>query len=211
MDELKRLLSSGDAEGLTGEVKRLLDSGTKAGEILNDGLIATMAVIGERFKKNEIFIPEVLVSADAMQAATKLLEPYLAESGIKPAGRVLVGTVKGDLHDIGKNLVCMMLKGAGFEVEDCGIDVSAEKFIESIKSSGAQVLALSSLLTTSMPAMKETIEGLKANDMRDKIKVMVGGAPITKGFADQIGADGYGKDAAEAVDLAKEFLKIEVK
>lgn len=211
MDNLSKFLSSGDAEGLAKEVALLLDGGTPPGKILNEGLIAGMGAIGERFKNNEIFIPEVLISADAMQAAMKVLEPYLIEAGIKPIGKVVIGTVKGDLHDIGKNLVSMMLKGSGLEIEDCGIDVPPQKFVEAIKKGDAQILAMSSLLTTSMTAMRLTIEELKANNLRDKVKIMVGGAPITKGFADEIGADGYGKDAAEAADLVKGFLGIGVR
>jgi len=210
MEGLKKLLYSGDSENLAGEVGRLLEEGAAPEEILNDGLIAGMAVVGEKFKNNEIFIPEVLISADAMQAGMKVLEPRLIEAGVKPIAKVVIGTVKGDLHDIGKNLVSMMLRGSGFQIEDCGIDVSTEKFIEAINKSEAQILAMSSLLTTSMPAMKKTIEDLKHSGLRDKVKIMVGGAPITEGFAREIGADGYGKDAAEAVDLAKGFLKVEV-
>lgn len=210
MDRLKELLRAGDAEGLAAEVSRMLEEGASPEAILNDGLISCMGRIGEQFKKNEIFIPEVLISADAMNAGMKILEPRLIEAGVKPAARIVVGTVKGDLHDIGKNLVSMMLRGAGFEIEDCGIDVPVEKFIEALKRSDAEILAMSSLLTTSMPAMRDTIEELKASGLREKVKVMVGGAPITDGFARQIGADGYGKDAAEAVDLARSFLKVKV-
>jgi 5-methyltetrahydrofolate--homocysteine methyltransferase len=210
MDALKNFLFNGDADSLSNEVERLLKEKIGPEDILNEGLISAMAVIGEKFKNNEIFIPEVLISADAMHAGLKVLEPYLVEAGVKPIGRVVVGTVKGDLHGIGKNLVVMMLKGAGFQIEDCGIDVPPEKFVESIKNTGADILAMSSLLTTSMPAMKSTIDALKTNDLRDNVKIMVGGAPITKGFADEIGADGYGKDAAEAVDIAKNFLGVKV-
>lgn len=211
MDRLKELLFSGDAEGLADEVGGLVKKGMPPDKILNEGLIAGMSAIGERFKCNEIFIPEVLISADAMQAGMKVLEPSLVEAGIKPVGKVVIGTIKGDLHDIGKNLVGMMLKGAGFEIEDCGIDVPPQKFVEALKKTNATILAMSSLLTTSMPAMRLTIEELKKNNMRDSIKVMVGGAPVTKGFSDEIGADEYGSDAAEAVDIARSFLGIEVK
>ncbi|MBL7069400.1 MAG: corrinoid protein [Candidatus Omnitrophica bacterium] len=210
MEELKKLLFSGDAENLAREVGRLLGEGTAPDKILNEGLIAGMGVVGGKFKNNEIFIPEVLISADAMQAGMKVLEPRLIEAGVRPIAKVVIGTVKGDLHDIGKNLVSMMLKGSGFQIEDCGIDVPAQKFIETINKSEAQILAMSSLLTTSMPAMKSTIEELEQNGLRGKVKIMVGGAPITEGFAREIGADGYGKDAVEAVDLAKGFLKIGV-
>ena len=211
MEELKNFLFIGDAEGLSKEVERLLKEGVRPEKILNDGLITAMAVIGEKFKLDEIFIPEVLISADAMHAGMNILEPYLAEAGVQPIGKIVVGTVKGDLHDIGKNLVMMMLKGAGFEIEDCGIDVTPDKFIEKIKASDANILAMSSLLTTSMQAMGLTIEALKADGLRNKVKVMVGGAPITEGFARQIGADGYGKSAVEAVDMAKNFLGLKVR
>lgn len=211
MDNLKNLLYSGDADGLVLEVTRLLNNNIKPETIVQDGLIAGMAVVGKKFKNNEVFIPEVLISADAMQAGMKVLEPLLALAGIKPIAKVVVGTVKGDLHDIGKNLVCMMLKGAGFEIEDCGIDVAPEKFVDAVDKSKACILVMSSLLTTSMPAMKQTISALEASSLRANVKIMVGGAPVTKGFADEIGADGYGKDAAEAVDLAKDFLNAKVK
>lgn len=212
METLKGLLYSGDAENLVREVSRLLDAKVSPARILNEGLIAGMAVVGERFKRNETFIPEVLISADAMQAAMKILEPHLVKAGVKPMGKVVIGTVKGDLHDIGKNLVSMMLKGAGFEIEDCGIDVAPQRFVDTLRKTNAGILAMSALLTTSMPSIRLTIEALEAGDMRDRVKVMVGGAPLSEGFARKVGADGYGKDAAEAVDLAKEFMaKIEVR
>jgi len=211
MDELKRFLFAGDEEALTKEVTRFLDEGIAPDKILKEGLIAGMSVIGVKFRNNEIFIPEVLLSADAMHAGMKILEPHLIEAGVKPIGKVVIGTIKGDLHDIGKNLVSMMLRGAGFQIEDCGIDVPPQKFIDTVKNTDAQILAMSSLLTTSMPAMKLTIEELRANNLRDKVRIMIGGAPITKGFADEIGADGYGKDATEAVDLAKDFLRLGVR
>ncbi len=211
MDNLKQFLFAGDADGLTKEVERLLKENIAPDKILNEGLVAGMAIVGVRFKSNEIFIPEVLISADAMHAGMKVLEPYLAEAGVKPKARVVIGTVKGDLHDIGKNLVMMLLKGAGFQIEDCGIDVHPEKFIEAIKSTDAGILAISSLLTTSMSNMRLTIDALKEHNLREKVKVMIGGAPITKGFADEVGADGYGKDAAEAVDLANEFIQMKFK
>jgi 5-methyltetrahydrofolate--homocysteine methyltransferase len=210
MDKLKILLYEGDTDGLIVRIRHFLHEGIPPGVILNDGLIPGMAVVGEKFKNSEIFIPEVLIAADSMHAATMVLKPYLVQAGIEPIGRVVIGTVKGDLHDIGKNLVMMMLKGAGFEVKDCGIDVQPERFVQALKDTGSPILAMSSLLTTSTAAMRQTIEALKAHNMRDRVKVMVGGAPITKGFAQEIGADGYGRDAAEAVDLAKAFLGIEV-
>ncbi len=206
MKEIQEFLIEGNAEKVKELVKSALDSNISPKEILDNGLIAGMDVVGRRFKNNEIFIPEVLIAAEAMNEALELIEPHLARCGVQPKGKVVVGTVKGDLHDIGKNLVTMMLKGAGFSVVDCGIDAAPQKFIDKIKVENATIVALSCLITTSMPSMAQTIEELKKQDIRDRVKIMVGGAPITQGFADQIGADGYGKDAASAVTLAKEFL-----
>ncbi len=194
----------GDQNTAVEITKQALDEGTAPKSVLEDGLIAGMNVIGTRFKANEVYIPEVLISARAMKSAMEILEPKLAESGVKPLGKALVGTVKGDLHDIGKNLVIMMLKGAGFEVIDAGIDVASDKFVEQAKATGAQIVGLSALLTTTMPAMEETIKALKVAGL--KTKTMIGGAPVTQGYADKIGADGYAADAASAVDLAKELL-----
>jgi len=163
-----------------------------------------MNTVGKRFKEGEFYIPEVLIAARAMKMAMEILEPKLAEAGVEPLGKALIGTVKGDLHDIGKNLVMMMLKGAGFEVTDAGTDVSAEDFVAEVKESGAQIVGLSALLTTTMSAMEKTIQTLK--DAGVNVKVMVGGAPVTQNFADKIGADGYAPDAASAVDIAKSLI-----
>lgn len=206
LNDIKSALSKGDRDGVTKSTKLALDSGIPIPEILNDGLIAAMETIGSKFKNNEIFIPEVLISAKAMHAGMAIIEPHFLKCGIKPAGKVVIGTVKGDLHDIGKNIVSMMLKGACFQVEDVGIDVPTEKFIEAVKG-GADIIAMSSLLTTSMNSMCDTIKALKAAGLRDKVKVMVGGAPITQEFAESIEADCYAKDAALAVDKARELLK----
>jgi len=187
--------------------KTALDSGLAIKKILEDGLIAGMNAIGVRFKNNEIFIPEVLISAKAMHAGMAILEPHFTASGIKPVGRVVIGTVKGDLHDIGKNIVSMMLKGACFQIDDFGIDVPPQKFVDAAKSANVDIIALSSLLTTSMGGMRDTIKLLEAAGLRKKVKVMVGGAPVTQEFASSIGADAYAKDAATAVDKAKELLK----
>jgi 5-methyltetrahydrofolate--homocysteine methyltransferase len=173
-------------------------------KILNEGLISGMNVIGARFKKNEVYIPEVLIAARAMKMAMELLEPKLVAAGVKPLGKFAIGTVQGDLHDIGKNLVAMMLKGAGFEVVDLGVDVSPEKFVERAKATGVQVVGMSALLTTTMPSMEKTIKALK--DAGLKTKVMIGGAPVTQAYADKIGANGYAADAATAVDVAKTLL-----
>jgi len=184
--------------------KAALDEGVAAEKVLEEGLIAGMNTVGKRFKEGEFYIPEVLIAARAMKMAMEILEPKLAEAGVEPLGKALIGTVKGDLHDIGKNLVMMMLKGAGFEVTDAGTDVSAEDFVAEVKESGAQIVGLSALLTTTMSAMEKTIQTLK--DAGVNVKVMVGGAPVTQNFADKIGADGYAPDAASAVDLAKSLI-----
>ncbi len=202
-EKISEMLQKGKAKDVEALVKEAVDAGTAAGDILDKGLIAGMAVIGEKFKKNEVYVPEVLIAARAMNAGMKILEPVLAESGVKPLGKVAIGTVKGDLHDIGKNLVCMMLKGAGFEVIDLGIDVAPEKFVEAAKN-GAQVVGLSALLTTTMPQMKAVIDALKEAGV--DAKVMIGGAPVTQAYAEEIGAGGYAPDAASAVDEAKKLI-----
>lgn len=207
LKDMKEALMRGDRDGVSKLTKAALDAGVSIPEILNDGLIAGMEIIGGKFKNNEVFIPEVLIAAKAMHSGMALIEPHFLKCGIKPVGRVVIGTVKGDLHDIGKNIVSMMLKGSCFEVVDCGIDVPTEKFIEAIRKGGVDILAMSSLLTTSMNSMKDTIKALKDAGLRDKVKIMVGGAPVTKEFADAIEADCYAKDAAIAVDKAKELLK----
>jgi len=181
-----------------------LNEGTAAESVLNDGLIAGMDIVGDRFKKNEIYIPEVLIAARAMKSAMEILEPELVKAGVKPIGRFLIGTVQGDLHDIGKNLVAMMLKGAGFEVIDLGVDVSPERFIEQARVADAQLIGMSALLTTTMPGMEKAIKALK--DAGISAKVMIGGAPVTQGYADKIGANGYAADAATAVDVAKSLV-----
>jgi len=208
LKSIKDALAKGDKAGVSKLTKEALDKGIEVKTILEDGLIASMNVIGEKFKANEIFIPEVLIAAKAMHAGIAVLEPYFTACGIKPAGKVIIGTVKGDLHDIGKNIVSMMLKGARFEIMDLGIDVPPGKFVEIVQAKGADIIAMSSLLTTSMGAMKDTIKLLKDAGIRDKVKIIVGGAPVTQNFADSIGADGYAKDAATAVDKAKELLKV---
>ena len=196
-------------QGKANDVKVLVDAEIKAGtpvrDILNKGLIAGMAIIGAKFKKNEVYVPEVLIAARAMHAGLSILEPHLAAAGVKPIAKVAIGTVKGDLHDIGKNLVAMMLRGAGFEVVDLKIDCPAEKFVQAAKD-GAMLLCLSALLTTTMPQMKSVIDALKAANV--KTPVLIGGAPVTQSYADEIGAQGYAPDAASAVDVAKVLLKI---
>ena len=192
------------------EVDRLtrqaLDDGFSANTILDDGLVAGMAIVGVKFRDNIIFVPEVLVAARAMKAGMAYVEPILSASGIEPVGTIIMGTVKGDLHDIGKNLCIMMLRGAGFVVEDLGVDTSPDEFIDAVMEHEAEVLGMSALLTTTMPNMGKTIDAFEENGLRDVVKIMVGGAPLTQEFADDFGADGYGKDAIDCVDLAKQFL-----
>lgn len=208
LTDIKDAVIKGSRDKVVKFTKEALDAGLEIKKILDEGLIGGMVVMGDRFKNNEVFIPEVLISAKAMHAGMALLEPHFVKHGIKPAGKVVIGTAKGDLHDIGKNIVSMMLKGAGFEIHDLGIDVPTEKFLEAIRRTGANILAISSLLTTSMGSMRDTIKALNDHGLRDKVKAMVGGAPITRDFADSIGADGYAKDAATAVDKAKELIKL---
>ena len=191
----------GDQNTAVEITKAALSEGTAAKSVLDEGLIAGMDIIGARFKKNEVYIPEVLIAARAMKMAMEILEPELAKAGVKPVGKLLIGTVQGDLHDIGKNLVAMMLKGAGFEVIDLGVDIGPDKFVEQAKVSGAQLIGMSALLTTTMPAMEKTITALKEAGI--SAKIMIGGAPVTQGYADKIGAHGYAPDAASAVDTAK--------
>ncbi|MFC1489791.1 corrinoid protein [Candidatus Latescibacterota bacterium] len=174
-------------------------------EILINGLIAGMSIIGERFKNNEVYVPEVLIAARAMHAGMDIIKPLLIETGVEPKGVVAIGTVKGDLHDIGKNLVMMMIEGAGFNIMDLGVDVPPEKYIQAVKD-GAQIIGMSALLTTTMPAMKNTIDAIKEAGLRDSVKIIVGGAPLTQAFADEIGADGYAPDAASASELASQLI-----
>lgn len=207
LEKIADSIIGGKAEDVKTLVRQALDENISAGQILNDGLIAGMNVIGKRFRNNEVYVPEVLIAARAMHSGMDILQPILAKSGVKPIAKIAVGTVKGDLHDIGKNLVIMMLHGAGFETTDLGIDLPPEKFVEAAKQ-GAQIIGLSALLTTTMPAMKKVIDVFKESGIRDKVKIMVGGAPVTQEYADEIGADGYASDAASAVDKAKELLKL---
>ncbi|MBN2357257.1 corrinoid protein [candidate division KSB1 bacterium] len=206
LQELCENVIAGNApkcEALTADA---LDSGLSAADVLNDGLVAGMNVVGEKFKNNEFYVPEVLIAARAMKAGMKVLRPKLVEAGVEPKGRLIMGTVKGDLHDIGKNLVAMMMEGAGFEVIDLGVDVAPDKFIAAAQEHHAQIIGMSALLTTTMLNMKDTIETLKSQGIRDTVKVIIGGAPVTQNFADEIGADGYSADAASAIDLVKAFL-----
>jgi len=186
-------------------VEEALSQGVDVETVLNDGLVAGMQVVGDKFKNNVFYVPEVLISARAMNAAMEVLAPKLSESGHQPIGTVVIGTVKGDLHDIGKNLVKMMLTGGGFQVIDVGIDVAPEKFVEETKAQGAGLVACSALLTTTMPQMKNVVEAVRAAGLTD-VKVMIGGAPVTQEYCDEIGADGYAPDAASAAELARELV-----
>jgi 5-methyltetrahydrofolate--homocysteine methyltransferase len=206
LEQISEELIKGKANEVKELVQKALEEGLSPGDVLNKGLLSGMSVVGDRFKKNEIYVPEVLIAARAMKAGTEVLKPLLAESGVKPTGTVVLGTVKGDLHDIGKNLVGMMMEGAGFAIVDLGTDVPSEKFVESAKESKAQIIAASALLTTTMTGMKDIVEKVKASDLGGKVKLMIGGAPVTQAFCDEIGADGYAPDAASAADLAKEFV-----
>ena len=196
----------GNSKLVVEEINLAIEAGIAPGSILNDGMIAAMAQVGKLFEEGEYFVPEMLIAARAMQRGLDVLKPYLSEDDVQSPGKVVIGTVKGDLHDIGKNLVAMMLEGAAFEVIDLGTDVSPERFIEAVKTNNAQIIAMSALLTTTMPNMKTTIDALKAVGIRDQVKVLIGGAPITQSYADQIGADGFAEDASRAVAKAKILL-----
>ncbi|MBM40248.1 MAG: cobalamin-binding protein [Chloroflexi bacterium] len=209
MQDISVSLIKGDNNRVDQLTKEALESGFTANTILDEGLIAGMAIVGVKFRDNLIFVPEVLVAARAMKAGMTHIEPILSASGIEPIGTVIMGTVKGDLHDIGKNLCIMMLRGAGFTVIDLGVDTSPEEFIEAVEDNEAGVLGMSALLTTTMPNMGRTIDAFEEVEMRDFVKIMVGGAPLSQEFADDMGADGYGKDAISCVDLAKAFMNPE--
>ena len=206
LDVISEVLQRGDAEKVGELVKKALEENFAPKKILEDGLIKGMDIIGAKFKRNEVYVPEVLIAARAMRVGMEVLRPKLTETGVKSIGKVIIGTVKGDLHDIGKNLVKMMLEGAGFEVVDLGVDVSADKFVEAVKEHQPNIIGMSALLTTTMVNMPEVIKALEVAGLRDKVKIMVGGAPITQNYADQIGADGYSPDAASAADKAKTFI-----
>ncbi len=209
MQDISYRLIVGDHIAVDGLTRQALGEGFSANTILDDGLIAGMSIVGIKFRDNVIFVPEVLVAARAMKAGMAHVEPILSASGIEPVGTVIMGTVKGDLHDIGKNLCIMMLRGAGFVVHDLGVDTSPDEFIDAVMEHEAEVLGMSALLTTTMPNMGRTIDAFEENGLRDVVKIMVGGAPLTQEFADDFGADGYGKDAIECVDVAKGFMGLQ--
>jgi 5-methyltetrahydrofolate--homocysteine methyltransferase len=206
MQDISHELIIGNNHDVDRLTKQALEQGVSANTILDDGLIPGMAVVGVKFRDNIIFVPEVLVAARAMKAGMSHVEPILSASGIKPIGTIIMGTVKGDLHDIGKNLCIMMLRGAGFTVHDLGVDTKAEEFIDAVVEHGAQVLGMSALLTTTMPNMGKTIQAIEEAGLRDEIKIMVGGAPLNQEFADEMGADGYGVDAMACVELARSLV-----
>ena len=206
INEISEAMMKGKAKQVKQLIPQALEEGVPAQDILNQGLLDAMSIVGEKFKNNEVFVPEVLVAARAMNAGTALLKPYLSTEGGESKGKACIGTVEGDLHDIGKNLVRMMLEGKGLEVIDLGVDVSAEKFLEAVQNEGCQLVCCSALLTTTMPAMSKVIDALKAAGVRDSVKVMVGGAPVTPEFAASIGADAYTPDAASAANKAVELL-----
>ena len=204
LQDISENLMKGKANDVKSLVEKALGDGVAPGEILNQGLLSGMGIIGQRFKNNEVYVPEVLIAARAMKAGMVILQPQLVAAGVEPVGVAVLGTVKGDLHDIGKNLVCMMLEGAGFKIIDAGIDVPPEKFVELAKENGACLVGVSALLTTTMTNMKAVVDAVKASDVA--AKVIIGGAPVTQAFCDEIGADGYAADAASAADLAKSLL-----
>lgn len=208
MHEIAHKLIIGDQHSVDELTKKALEDGFTANTILDDGLISGMAIIGIKFRDNIIFVPEVLIAARAMKAGMTHIEPILSASGVEPIGTIIMGTVKGDLHDIGKNLCIMMLRGAGFTVHDLGVDTQSEEFIEAVMEHEAQLLGMSALLTTTMPNMGKTIDAFEETGIRSEVKILVGGAPVSQELADDMGADGYGKDAIECVDLAKKFVAL---
>jgi 5-methyltetrahydrofolate--homocysteine methyltransferase len=204
-DEISELLQKGKAKDIVVSVQKVLDAGASPSDILEKGLIAGMNIIGGKFKRGEVFVPEVLIAARAMNNASAALKPALLKAGVAPAGKAIICTVKGDLHDIGKNLVKMMIEGKGIEVNDLGVDCDSQKVVDTVRDSEAKVLCLSALLTTTMMAQKDVIDALKNAGLRDKVKIMVGGAPVTQSFAEEIGADAYSQDAASAAEVCRAF------
>ncbi|MBR92247.1 MAG: cobalamin-binding protein [Dehalococcoidia bacterium] len=208
MQEIAYELITGNNSAVDNLTKKALEEGYSANDVLDDGLLNGMAIVGVKFRDNIIFVPEVLVSARAMKAGMAHIEPILSASGVEPLGTVIMGTVKGDLHDIGKNLCIMMLRGAGFTVHDIGVDSSPEDFIDAVEEHEADIVGMSALLTTTMPNMGTTINTFEDMGLRDEVRIMVGGAPVTQDFADEMGADAYGENAVDAVDKAKELIDL---
>ncbi len=208
MQEIAYELITGNNSAVDNLTKKALEEGYSANDVLDDGLLNGMAIVGVKFRDNIIFVPEVLVSARAMKAGMAHIEPILSASGVEPLGTIIMGTVKGDLHDIGKNLCIMMLRGAGFTVHDIGVDSSPEDFIDAVEEHEADIVGMSALLTTTMPNMGTTINTFEDMGLRDEVRIMVGGAPVTQDFADEMGADAYGENAVDAVDKAKELIDL---
>jgi 5-methyltetrahydrofolate--homocysteine methyltransferase len=208
LSSIYQSILEGDNKASPAHVQAALDSGLDPARILTEGMIAAMAEVGRLFEEGEYYVPEMLIAARAMQAGLAVLKPHLVSANIQPIGKVVAGTVKGDLHDIGKNLVCMMLEGSGFEIVDLGTDVAAERFVEAARQPGVKVVALSALLTTTMTQMQNTIQALEQAGVRQQVKVIVGGAPVTEAFARQVGADGYAPDASRAVSLARALIEM---
>ncbi|MGC9395421.1 MAG: corrinoid protein [Anaerolineae bacterium] len=206
LDVIREGIMEGDMPLTQEKVQEAIDAGIAPGDILQEGLVSAMAEVGRLFEEGEYFVPEMLIAARAMKAGLALLRPLLVEADVKPAGKVAAGTVKGDLHDIGKNLVCMMLEGAGFEIVDLGVDVGPDKFLDAVVNQGVDIIAMSALLTTTMPNMKVTVDAIEEAGARDSVKVIIGGAPVTDAYAAEIGADGYAPDASRAVALAKSLV-----
>lgn len=207
-DDLAQSVIEGNADRVKDLSKSLLDAGSDPLEIINQGLIAGMNVVGARFKAMEMFVPEVLMSAKAMSTGVDVVKPQIADQEVQTAGKLIIGTVKNDLHDIGKNLVAMMVESSGFEVINLGIDIAPDQFVEAIKKHQPDVVGLSALLTNTLPYMKDTIDAIQEAGLRDQVKVIIGGAPVTQEYADRIGADGYAPEAASAADLCKELVGV---
>lgn len=205
-DDLKQSVIDMEVEKATELTQKALDEGTEAEKVMNEALVPAMDAVGDQYEKGERYVPEMLLSAQAMKGGMQLLRPLLAESGVEPKGRIVIGTVEGDLHDIGQNLVSMMLEGAGFEVTNLGAETPAGEFVSSVKDNSADILGISALLTTTMTHMPEVIDALQEDGLRENVKVMVGGAPVSQDYADEIGADGYASDASSAVKLAEELV-----
>ena len=208
LEQLGQLLEDGNVKSAAELTQKLIDAGVNPQNVLNDGLIVGMGVVGEKMRTGEMYLPEVLQSATAMHACLKILKPLLSKDGVKPLGKILMGTVKGDVHDIGKNLVGILLQGAGFEVVDLGVNVAPSKFIDAINEQKPALLAISAMLTTTMLNMKGIIEAVNEAGLRSKIKIIVGGAPVSEKFAQEIGADGYARDAVKAVEKVKQMLSV---
>jgi 5-methyltetrahydrofolate--homocysteine methyltransferase len=203
---LQEAIIKGDSQSAASEARKLLVAGMKPVDLMTEGVGPSMAVVGRLFENGECFVPELLMAARATKVIFEIIRPLLSQTDARPKARVVLGTVRGDLHDIGKNLVAMMMEGAGFEIIDLGVDVTAEKFINAVKERNATIIGMSALLTTTMVNMKEVIQSIETNGLRKNVKIIVGGAPLTQNFADEIGADGYAPDAASAVELVKKLL-----